>query len=82
MKITVKRCLLVVGWLLCSLYYAGTTLAFFQGEFPSLAGRFYRQDLATSIGIGLAGGPIAATVAFFCSGFNEHGWRLTPVNHK
>lgn len=72
-----SKAMVVVGWLLCSLYAAGTLHADFQGEFPNIACKNNRHDLAFSTGYSLIFGPAAAVVAFFGSGFNEYGWNLS-----
>lgn len=66
----------VLGWLACTIYFAGTAFAYFQGEYASIASFTRRQDMGFAWGIGLLGGPISAAVGFFFSGFNQHGWRL------
>jgi hypothetical protein len=68
--------MILAGWLACSVFSAGAQFAHFQGEFPSLAVRYRRQQLAEAIGFGLLFGPLSAVVAVFLTGFLEHGWRL------
>ena len=67
--------LIVVGWLVCGVYAWGTEFAYFQGAYPTIAKENYREDLKFAVGLGLLGGPLAALVSLFMSGFNKHGWR-------
>lgn len=64
----------------CAVYCMGIFYAVLHGEFPRV--RDHRQDLGYSIVIGLLLGlplgAVGAGVAFCLSGFNRHGWRLTP----
>jgi hypothetical protein len=51
-------------------------LAYLQGEYPSLATKDYRKDLATAVGIRLI--PVVSWVMTpFLTGFYEHGFCLT-----
>lgn len=67
--------LALIGWAICGAYAYGTTLAYFQREYPTLADKDRREDRALAIAF-FFGGPCSAIVAFFESGFNKHGWML------
>ena len=66
--------LLIAGWIACAIFFAGTFVAYFQGEYPS--GNDLRTDLGGGLLIGILVGPCAAFVGIFLSGFFKHGWRL------
>jgi len=68
--------IVVVAWLLCTLYAHGKMFAYFQDKYPTLAEQDYREDLGFCAGYALLFGPVAAVVSFFSSRFNHYGWRL------
>jgi len=67
--------LYLIFHLSCAVLSAGMVFAYVQKEWSSLAKEEYRQDLSKSWGISLIGGPISLAVAFFMTGFVEHGFK-------
>lgn len=67
--------IVVLAWLLCSLYSFGTVFAFFQDEFPTIAKDDRRVTYGFATYVALLG-PIGALLALLFSGFNKYGWRL------
>lgn len=63
-------------WLLCGVGAAGMQNAYWQRDGYS-CGPGARDDLAFSVGWGLFGGPFAAGIAFFTTGFAQYGWTLS-----
>ncbi len=57
----------------CAVLTAGISFAYSQREWPLIAKKQYREDLALSWGISLFGGPVALLVALFMTGFVKHG---------
>lgn len=68
--------ILIVVWLVCSVYSTGTMVAYFQESSPTIAVKNYRQDLGFCVCMALLFGPIAAVISTFFSGFLEHGWYI------
>jgi hypothetical protein len=62
--------------LVCAFLTVGIIVADFQGNFPAIAQESYRSNLSFGVLLGLVGGPFALVVAFFFSGFMEHGWYI------
>ncbi len=69
---------LITTWVLCGIGAAGTMFPFYQESYPELACKDRREDFAQNLLTGLMGGPAAAVVATFYSGFWEYGWSLNP----
>lgn len=66
---------LFAGWILCSLYSAGTTFAYYQGRWPTIAVQCRRADLNFALVMSL-GGPLTALMTLFYCDFNKYGWRI------
>lgn len=64
----------IAGWLICAVLASGGLFAYVQGEFGRA--KDWREDLATSVGISLIGGPIILFIALCVTGVFKHGWRL------
>ena len=67
---------LILGWLCCSVLSAGTSFAYFQGAYPTIAEETYGSDLALAILFGLLFGPFGLLIGAVFSGFWTYGWRL------
>lgn len=67
--------LFIVLWLACSLVSCGFLLATLQSAYPEAAGRYYRHDLALSVGMSLLG-PLSLVVSLFVTGFWSDGYQL------
>ena len=65
--------LFILGWIVCGLVAAGWSNADFRHRYPEFHDR---AAVGSELLWGLAGGPIAVVVAFFVTGFAEHGWNL------
>ena len=64
---------IITAYILCGLYAAGTTFAYFQKKFTLGAEQSYEEDLFVSLLFGICG-PISAIVVFFTSEYNKYGW--------
>ena len=65
----------VIFWIVCGFMTVGIIVADFQGRFPLIAKKNYREHLGFGVCIGLSG-PIGVVVSGLMSGFCEHGWYI------
>jgi hypothetical protein len=76
--LTIYLCGFAVTWL----YSVGTLFAHFQGAWPTLAVKDWRQDLGVAVLISVlvsVAWPIGWLIPLCMSGFMEHGWRIIPA---
>lgn len=67
--------LIIAGWLICSVLSYGILFAHAQREFPFIAERDYRKDMAFSMALGLFG-PFILVASIFLTGFAQHGLKF------
>ena len=79
MNTTLIIILIIISYVICSILCTGFFFANFQSQFPEIAVKKKRQDLAVAVLIGLFSGLlsiIGVGVAYLLTGFGEHGWRI------
>ena len=69
-----KTKMFVLGWLLCSIWVYGTSVAFFQTEFKANANVWYWPDRIVSAAMALGGPTAIPAVLILCR--PNHGWML------
>ena len=67
--------LIIVIWIICGILTYGITFGYFQGGWPEISEKGYRQDMSFSVFFGLLG-PIGLIISFFISGFAEYGLKF------
>lgn len=67
--------IIITGWIICGIVTYGITFGHFQGEWPTIAKKKYRQDMAFAVGFSFLG-PIGLVLSFLMSGFAEHGLKF------
>ena len=71
--------LIIISYIICSIWCIGLFFAHSQGYYPVLAVVDRRQDLGKAIIVGLSLGLfsiIGVGLAYLLTGFGEYGWRI------
>lgn len=65
-------------WLIGAAFSYAISFAYFQRSFSLLSQQNLRRDAGSALLFGLVFGPFGMVLAFFLSGFAEHGlkWRI------
>ena len=75
MSRTGKAVLFVWLWLIFGVFNYGATLAYFQGQYPIIAARYYRDDVYFSLFMAISG-PLGTIPTLATSHYLKFGWRI------
>ena len=68
--------IIALVWIISAVFIFGATLAYWQGEFPTIAAMQYGPDVRKAwvmVFVAGIGGPVGALLIFLLLGFLKHG---------